>query len=149
MPDPITPAPNADDPADAAPTAARPPPAGSRSDPAAVVLAADLLKWVIPAVGKFPRNVRYGLGGRFESALTDVLEALVVAQYCRGAQRTEALQHANLRLQAARHLLRLCYEMKLLREHQYVHCAGLMHDLGNQVGAWRRASASTANSTRD
>ncbi len=102
MPDPITPIPNADDPVDVAPAAGRPPLAGSRSDPAAVVLASDLLKWVIPIVGKFPRNVRDGLGGRLESALTDVLEALVAAQYCRGAQRTDALQHANLRLQAAR-----------------------------------------------
>ena len=124
-----------------------PPAAGSRSDPAAVVLAADLLKWVIPCVGKFPRNVRYGLGGRLESALTDVLESLVAAQYCRRDQRAESLHYCNLRLQSARHLLRMCHELKLVRENQYVHCASMMNDLGNQVGAWRKALGATASSS--
>ena len=42
-------------------------------EPAAVLLAGDILRWLIPAVAKFPRNLRYGLGSRIESAMTDVL----------------------------------------------------------------------------
>jgi hypothetical protein len=46
---------------------------GKRSrleEPAAVILAGDILRWVIPKVGKFPKNVRYGLGARLELANT-------------------------------------------------------------------------------
>ncbi len=71
------------------------------SEPAAVILALDLLKWIIPKVGKFPRSLRYGLGGRIESAHLDVLEELIQAQYGRGADRTRSLDIANRRLQVA------------------------------------------------
>ncbi len=33
-----------------------------------MILAADLLKWIIPKIGRFPRQVRYGLGSRIEAA---------------------------------------------------------------------------------
>ena len=37
-------------------------------EPAAVILAGDVLRWVIPKVGKFPKNVRYGFGARGSKA---------------------------------------------------------------------------------
>ena len=46
-------------------------------EPSAVILAGDILRWVIPKVGKFPKNVRFGLGARLEAAHFDVLEALI------------------------------------------------------------------------
>jgi len=53
-------------------------------EPSAVILAGDILRWVIPKVGKFPKNVRFGLGARLEAAHFDVLEELIRAQYARG-----------------------------------------------------------------
>jgi len=117
------------------------------SEPAAVILAGDLLKWIIPKVGRFPRQVRFGLGSRIEAAHLDVLESLVAAQYSRGSRRGEALEFANRRLQVARHLLRLACEMTLLSEQSFVHAAKLQVDLGMQVGAWRKASDATASSS--
>ena len=52
-------------------------------EPSAVILAGDILRWVIPKVGKFPKTVRFGLGARLESAHFDVLEELIRAQYAR------------------------------------------------------------------
>jgi hypothetical protein len=49
-----------------------------------VILASDILRWLIPKVGKFPKNVRFGLGARLEAAHFDVLEELIRAQYARG-----------------------------------------------------------------
>ena len=112
-----------------------------------MILAGDLLKWIIPKVGRFPRQVRYGLGSRIEAAHLDVLEALVAAQYSRGARRGEALEFANRRLQVARHLLRLAHEMALISERSLVHAAKIHVDLGTQVGAWLKASDATANSS--
>jgi len=118
---------------------------GRASEPAAVVLASDLLRWIIPKVGKFPRTVRYGLGSRIEMAHMDVLEELLHAQYARGGDRARSLDIANRRLQVARHLVRIAREMNLLSERATVFVAGLQVDLGNQVGAWRKVSAVTAN----
>jgi len=117
------------------------------SEPVAVILAADLLKCVIPKVGRFPRQVRHGLGSRIEAAHPDVLESLVEAQYSRGSRRGESLEFANRRLQVARHLLRLACEMTLLSEQSLVHAAKLQVDLGMPVGAWRKASGATASSS--
>jgi hypothetical protein len=110
-------------------------------EPAAVILAGDILRWVIPKVGKFPKNVRFGLGARL------VLEELIRAQYARGGDRGRALELANTRLQIARHLARMARELNLLSEESAVYLARLQVDLGNQVGAWRKASAATANSS--
>ena len=46
-------------------------------EPSAVILAGDILRWVIPKVGKFPKTVRFGLDARLESAHFDVLEELI------------------------------------------------------------------------
>lgn len=105
------------------------------SEPAAVILAGDLLKWIIPKVGKFPRSVRYGLGSRIEAAHLDVLEELIHAQYTRGADRARSLDYANRRLQVARHLIRMANEMKLISDKSAVYVAALQVDLGNQVGS--------------
>ncbi len=45
------------------------------SEPAAVILASDLARWILAKVGKFPRHMRYGLGARIESAHLDVLDS--------------------------------------------------------------------------
>jgi hypothetical protein len=116
-------------------------------EPAAVILAGDILRWVIPKVGKFPKNVRFGLGARLEAAHFDVLEELIRAQYARGGDRGRALELANTRLQIARHLARMARELNLLSEESAVYLARLQVDLGTQVGAWRKASAATANSS--
>ena len=113
------------------------------SEPAAVILAGDLLKWIIPKVGKFPRTVRYGLGSRIEAAHLDVLEELIHAQYARGADRARSLDYANRRLQVARHLIRMANEMKLISNKSAVYVAALQVDLGNQVGSWRKSLANS------
>jgi hypothetical protein len=101
----------------------------------------------IPKIGSFPRSVRYGLGSRIEAAHLDVFEGLIRAQYCRGQDRVRALEHANLKLQVARHLVRVAHELRIIPENSAVYAARLQVDLGTQVGAWRKASESTANSS--
>ncbi len=110
------------------------------SEPAAVILAVDLLKWIIPKVGTFPRTVRYGLGARIEAAHIDILEELVQAQYSRGADRARSLDIANRRLQVARHLVRLSKDLALISERSATYVASLQFELGQQVGGWRKAA---------
>ena len=64
------------------------------AEPTAVILASDILRWLIPKVGKFPKNVRFGLGARLETAHCDVLEELIRAQYARGGGAYRCLRLA-------------------------------------------------------
>ena len=55
----------------------------SDGTPRAVEDCHALLRWVIPHLDKFPRQRRFTLGDRIETALLDVLESLVAAAYSR------------------------------------------------------------------
>ena len=117
------------------------------AEPTAVILASDILRWLIPKVGRFPKQVRFGLGARLEAAHFDVLEELIRAQYARGGERARSLDYSNSRLQVARHLARMARELNLLSEESAVYLARLQVDLGNQVGSWRKALVATGNSS--
>jgi hypothetical protein len=104
----------------------------------AVVACHDLLAWIIPQIDKFPRVRRFTLGERIETALLDVLERLLEAAYSRGQTKADALRTANLRLGVVRHLWRLSHTLKALPAKQYSHGAGLIEELGRQIGGWYR-----------
>jgi hypothetical protein len=106
--------------------------------PQAVHACHELIAWLIPQLDKFPRLRRFTLGERLEQALLEVLELLVEAAYTRAKQPT--LQRANLRLEVARHLWRLAHELETISTRSYGHGAGLMDDLGRQIGGWLRSS---------
>ena len=98
----------------------------------------ELLLWMIPHLDKFPRLRRFTLGEKLEAILLDVLELLVEAAYTRNKE--SPLRRANLRLEVARHLWRLAYELKAVAIRQYEHGAKLMDELGRQVGGWLRST---------
>ena len=107
--------------------------------PQAVQACHELLVWLIPQLDKFPRARRFTLGDRLEGALLEVLELLVDAAYSRSKQG--ALARANLRLEMARHLLRLAHELQAIPTRRYEHGAKLMDALGRQIGGWLRSQA--------
>ena len=99
----------------------------------------ELLGWMLPHLDKMPRNRRFTLGSRIEDGLLFVLERLVEAAYTRG--KVEALRQANLRLEVVRHLWRLAFENQAVAGKSWQHGAGLMIELGRQIGGWQKASA--------
>jgi len=112
--------------------------------PQAVTACHDLLAWIIPQLDKFPRARRYTLGERIETALLEVLERLLDAAYSRGPDKARALRAANLRLGLVRHLWRLGHQLQAVATRQYGHGAGLIEDLGRQIGGWYRSAAGKA-----
>ena len=105
--------------------------------PQAVEDCRALIAWLIPVLDGFPRVRRFGLGDRLEAALLDVLEALLEAAFSR--DRQAALRRANLRLDVARHLWRLCLELKVVPMRRFEHGAILMNGVGRQIGGWIRS----------
>jgi len=85
---------------------------------------------------KFPRQRRFTLGERIENAVLDVLEALVAAAYSQD-KRADLLQ-ANRRINTARHLWRMAFELKTIGHKAYAQGSERMVELGRQIGGWRK-----------
>lgn len=96
----------------------------------------ELLRWIIPQLDKFPRNHRFTLGERLETALLEVLEALVAAAYS-GDKRAD-LELANRKINVVRHLWRLAFELKIVAHKSYAYGSERIVQLGAQIGGWRK-----------
>jgi len=97
----------------------------------------QFLLWLVPAVDKFPRNQKFVLGDRIETAALDVLDALISATYTRG--RGSLLTDANLGLERLRFFMRLSCELRLIDARRYEHAARSIDDIGRLVGGWVKA----------
>jgi hypothetical protein len=110
----------------------------SPHEPVAVLPALyDYLKWLAPKVATFPRVHRFTLGDRLFTALLDVLDALIDAQYLRAVRR-QALQRANAALERSRYLLRLAKDCQCLSLREYELACGHTLTVGRMVGGWLR-----------
>lgn len=97
----------------------------------------DLLVYVLPQINKFPRDQRFVLGDRIETKLLDVQESCLRAYYSR--DKRGHLLEANLRLEVARHLVRLAHALRLLSHHTYGVLAEKMDEVGRMIGGWLKA----------
>jgi len=97
----------------------------------------QLLLWIIPQINKLPRQHRFTLGERLESALIEVLELLVDAAY--SSRKRHLLNQANRRIAVCRHLWRLCLELKVIPMGRYEHGSRLIDGIGGQVGNWLKS----------
>ncbi len=66
--------------------------------------------------------------------MLEVLEATVESIYTSNKQ--VSLQQANLSLEVARHIWRLCHEFQAIPTRSDEYGARLMDDLGRQLGGW-------------
>jgi hypothetical protein len=84
----------------------------------------QFLRWLTPALEKFPRSHKFTLGDRIYHGALDVLDRLIEATYSR--QAAPLLLQANMGLEKLRFLFRLALDLALLdlRRHEFVwrHC---------------------------
>ena len=104
------------------------------------------LRWLVPAVEKFPRSQKFLLGDRMQTTALDVLERLIEATYAR--DRAAALKAANLGLEKLRHLFRLAYDLRHIDPRRYEYAAREIDGVGRLIGAWIKASAPDAGPAR-
>jgi hypothetical protein len=77
----------------------------------------DYIVWLIPMVQKFPRDFRFCLGERIETAILNVLMDLLEAKLTR--DKVGLLNHANMELEKTRWLVRLAKDFNLISLRQY------------------------------
>ena len=104
----------------------------------------ELLKWLLPATAKFPRQQRFVLARQIEESAFGLHRALHAARL--GPR--PALAEADCQLAVLRSYLRLACELRFFTVNQYEHAARLVEELGRLVGGWKRraAGATTAPS---
>lgn len=94
----------------------------------------DFLLYLIPQVSKFPRSQRYSLGERLENLSFDILELLLDALYSR--DKTPLLHRTNIKLDKARHYIRLSKDLKLINLQRYEVLSKMINEIGIQLGGW-------------
>lgn len=98
----------------------------------------DATDWILSAVDRMPKAVRFSVSGRVANLALDVLEDIVEAIYTR--ERGPILRRANLHLEKLRVLFQLCHRRKYLSMKQYEHIAGAIDETGRMLGGWGKSS---------
>ena len=106
----------------------------------------DLLRWLLSATAKFPKQQRFVLARQIEDAAFAFQRALLRA----AREPDRGLIEADQQLAALRIYLRLACELRFLSLNQYEHAARLTDELGRLIGGWQRkvAGNGTAPSVR-
>jgi len=99
----------------------------------------DLLLYIIPQLGKFPRDQKFQLADRIEVKLLDVQECCLRAYYSK--EKVGHLREANMGVELARHLVRLSFDLKLINTHRYGVISEKLDEVGRMIGGWLRSVA--------
>ncbi len=98
----------------------------------------DLISWLIPLTENFPRNQRFVITGRLQSAGLNFQEIIVEANSLRGYKRKEKLDLADAELLKVRLYLRLCERWGWIKKGQYVHASKMVAEIGRLLGGWKK-----------
>ncbi len=99
----------------------------------------DLLRWLLPATIKFPRQYRFVLAEAVQRTALRFQEELLEAAY---SKRPQPLLHqADVTLSKLRLYLRLCHDLDLLSQGQYKHVATRVDEIGRLLGGWRKTQS--------
>ena len=101
----------------------------------------DFLLWLLPVTTKFPREYRFLLTKAVQETALRFQERLIEASVGRGKTTTRALAQADVELVKLRHYLRLCFDLKLLRDNQYQHASRSVAEIGRLLGGWRKSNS--------
>lgn len=94
----------------------------------------DLIIWFVPIVNKFPRDYKFTLGNRIQNQMYEILETLVLAKYEK--EKLNRLEIVNSKLDVLRYQTKLLLEFKLIDGKRFFHAAGLINEIGIELGSW-------------
>ncbi len=98
----------------------------------------DLLRWLIPATVKFPRQQRFVLAEALQRTALRFQERLIEA--ARATDPLPTLHQADTDLTKLRLYLRLCRDLTLISPGQYAHVARMVDEVGRLLGGWLKSA---------
>ena len=93
--------------------------------------------WMLQIIDKFPRNHKYLLGDKIQSAGIDLMLAVVDATYTK--DRSSLLRAAQMNIEKMRFLFRLANSAGIMSHASYEHAARQLDQIGRGIGGWRKA----------
>lgn len=96
----------------------------------------DLLRWVIPAAIKFPRQHRFVLAQALQEDALRFHGFLVEAVH--DPAPLNKLDQADAELDKLRLHIRLSRDLELLTPGQYAHVAEMLAEVGRLLGGWKQ-----------
>lgn len=97
----------------------------------------DLMKWLIPASLKLPRDQRFVLARRMQDAIFNFYESINAAAL--GPKPMPHLIAADTHLQHLRIYVRLSHDLKFFSIGQYEHVSKMIVECGRLLGGWRKS----------
>lgn len=94
----------------------------------------DFVRWLIPQTVKFPREQRFVVAERLQTAAMDFMDCLY--QATDASRQADALRQADVKLKQLRFYLRLSHDLQLLDTRRYEHAGRLLEEVGRLLGAW-------------
>ncbi|MCZ0931661.1 MAG: diversity-generating retroelement protein Avd [Oligoflexia bacterium] len=94
----------------------------------------EFLKWLLPALEKFPKKSRFTITNRIENLALDIVELFIEAKYQK--EKVHLLKKANLYLEKIRVLFRISYDRKLFSTKAYNFSAKGINEVGILLGGW-------------
>ena len=98
----------------------------------------DFVSWLIPLTLNFPRNQRFVVTSRLQTAALAFQERLVEANSRRGPLRAASLRDADAELVKVRLYLRLCGRWEWMTSGQYQHASAMVAEIGRLLGGWMK-----------
>ena len=98
----------------------------------------DLLLYLLPQLGRFPRDQKFLLADRIEVKLLEAQECCLRAYY--GREKLAELLEANMCLELTRHLVRLAYDLRFFNAQRYGVVSEKINEIGRMIGGWLKHS---------
>jgi four helix bundle protein len=98
----------------------------------------DLLRWLVPATLKFPRQERFVLAEQVQRTAFRFQEEILEAGFAKQRPVSE-LARADVTLAKLKLYLRLCHDLDLLSHGQYEHVSRMVEEVGRLLGGWRKS----------
>jgi hypothetical protein len=94
--------------------------------------------WILNAVEKFPKSVRFSISTRISNITLDILEHIIEAIYTK--DRRHILKESNLYIEKLRVLFRICHHRNYISHRQYEYVSEMLEENGKMLGGWMKNS---------
>ena len=97
----------------------------------------DLLRWLVPATIKFPREQRFVMANNVQRIAFEFQEHIIEPAHA--LQPEQNLRCADSALSKLRVYLRLSVDLRLLSTGQYAHVGKIVDEIGRLLGGWLKS----------
>jgi hypothetical protein len=100
----------------------------------------DLYKTFYSYRGDVAKQDRYTIWQRCENAILDVLEGILLASQTSRVDKLPILEHASVKLNLLRVLVRLTKDVKAIDNKKYVTLETDVDEIGRMLGGWIKST---------